>query len=85
MDKTPPANVGSNPGLERTHILRRKPVCATATEAWMPYRACAPAQEKPLQRESCPPQLESSPHLLQLEKAHVQQWRSNATKNNKLI
>ena len=34
-------------------------------------------QEKPPQWEACTPQLESSPCSLQLEKAHVQQWRPN--------
>ena len=33
-------------------------------------RACAPQQEKPLQREAPTPQLDSSPHSLQQEKAH---------------
>ena len=50
------------------------------TEAHEP-RAHALQQEKPLQREACTPQLESSPDLLQLEKAHMQQRRLSAAKN----
>ena len=38
-------------------------------------------QEKPLHWEALAPQLESSPHLLQLEKARAQQWRPRAAKN----
>ena len=42
-------------------------------------------QEKPPQWEVYALELESSPHLLQLEKVHVQ-WRPKAAKNkNKLI
>ena len=45
-------------------------------------RACALQQEKPPQLEGCALQLESSPHSLQLEKAHAQQQRPNETKIN---
>ena len=44
-------------------------------------KACALQQEKPLQWGAGERQLESSPLLPQLEKACVQQWRPNATKN----
>ena len=43
-------------------------------------RASAP-QEKPLKWEAYGLQLESNPHSLQLEKAHMQQWRPSAPKN----
>ena len=49
-----------------------KPMCPTAHIL---------QQEKPVQWEAHAPQLESSPHLLQLEKAYVQQWRPSAAKN----
>ena len=45
-------------------------------------RACA-LQEKPAQWEAWAPQLERSPYLPQLKKAHVQQQRPSAAKNNK--
>ena len=53
---------------------------------WKPTcpRARVP-QEKPLQWEACRPQLQSSPCLLQLEKAHVQQWRPSTAKINKFF
>ena len=38
-------------------------------------------QEKPLQWEAPAPSMESSPYLLQLEKAPVQQWRLSTAKN----
>ena len=37
---------------------------------------------KPLQWEAWTPKLDSSPHLPQLEKAHVQQQRPNTAQNN---
>ena len=37
-------------------------------------------QQKPPQKEVRTPQLESSPHLLQLEKANMQQWRPRAAR-----
>ena len=54
--------------------------CTITTEAHVP-RACAPPQEKPLQWEVCPWQLDSSPCSLHLEKALVQQQRPMAAKN----
>ena len=42
------------------------------------FRACAPPQEKPPDWEAGAPQLESSPHLLQLEKPRAQQGRPSA-------
>ena len=53
--------------------------CARTTEPLSP-RACAVQQDKTLQGEAHAPQLESSPHSLQLEKAHMQQRRCNAAK-----
>ena len=53
---------------------------ATAAEAWDP-RVHAPSKEKPQKCEVHAPQLESSPHKSQLEKAHTQQQRPGATKN----
>ena len=55
--------------------------------AWMPQllspHALEPliCTEEPPQREACTAQLESSPQLPKLEKAHVQQWEPSATKN----
>jgi len=46
-------------------------------------RACALQQEKPSQWEACAPQLESSPYLVQLEKAHMQKQRPAQPKINK--
>ena len=46
-------------------------------------RACAPQQEKPPQWDVRTPQLESSPSLLQLEKAQVQQQRPSTAKKKK--
>ena len=43
--------------------------------------ACALQQEKPLQRETCALQLESSPCSSQLGKALSQQQRANTAKN----
>ena len=55
-----------------TYVLRlQKPMSA---------KACAPHQQRPPQREACA-QLESSPGLLQLEKALTQQWRPSTAKN----
>ena len=47
------------------------------------YRAHGLHQEKPLQWEACALQLESSSHLLQLEKDCMQQLRSSVAKNVK--
>ena len=43
--------------------------------------AYALQQEEPPQHVACTQQLESSPHLLQLEKAQVQQQRPSTTKS----
>ena len=48
--------------------------CATTTEACSP-RACAPQEEKSLQREACALHLESSLHMPQGAEAHLQQQR----------
>ena len=47
-------------------------------------RAHALQQKKPPQWEACTPQLESIPHLLQLEKALIQQQRPRTTKNKSM-
>ena len=95
--KNPPANagdLGSSPSPGRSHMLREtKLLChnywacapeprAAAAEAEYP-RARAPQQEEAPQWEACTPRLESSHHLLLLEKARVQQWRPSTAKNNK--
>ena len=46
--------------------------CAPTTKAHMP-RGCALQKEKPLQWDTFILQLESSPHSLQVGKAHMQQ------------
>ena len=48
------------------------------------FRAHALQQEKPLQWEDSALKLESGPppRSLQLQKAHMQQWRPSADKNN---
>ena len=56
--------------------------CAATTEAHAP-RTCVLQLEKPPWWEAHVPQLESSPHLLQVEKALAQQQRPSATKNLK--
>ena len=44
-------------------------------------RACALQQEKPSQGAVCALQLESCPHVLQLEKVHGQQRGPSTAKN----
>ena len=56
----------------------------TTTEARTP-RADASPQEGPSQREAHEPKLESSPQLLQLEKACAQPWRPSTAKNKQVI
>ena len=79
MVKNPPANagdMGSLPGLGGFHMPRTtKPVYP---------KVHALQQEKSLQREARMPQLENSPHWLQLEKAQAQQWRPSAVKNREI-
>ena len=64
------------------------PICCKVTkpvlhtEPTCPW-ACILQQENPLQWETCAPQLESSPHFPQLEKAREQQWKSSAAKKKK--
>ena len=55
--------------------VRQLNPCMTTKSMCHSYcpRACAPKQEKPLQREACAPQLESRLSFLQLEKASTQQ------------
>ena len=47
-------------------------------------RAHSPQLERPPLWETCAPQLESSPHLPQLEETCVYQWRPNAAKKEKI-
>ena len=54
---------------------------AVTTEALAGPRACALQQENSLQRQAHTLQLESNPHLPQLEKSCVQQWRPRTVKN----
>lgn len=54
---------------------------AAATEASHPQPMSQ--QEKPCNREAPALQLEGSPHSLQLDKAHIQQWRHSTGKRNK--
>ena len=59
-------------------LVLEDPICRRATKPTQHiYWACVP------QWEACTPQVESSPHSLQLEKAHVQQWRPNVAKKQK--
>ena len=58
-----------------TYHEATKPMCHN-------YWAHALQQEKPQQGEACTPQ-QSSPCSLQLEKAHTQQWRPSAARNEK--
>ena len=68
-------------------LVQEDSTCLVATKpmshnywAHLP-RAWVPQQEKLPQREALEPQLESSFHFLQLEKAHLPQRRPNAVKN----
>ena len=55
-----------------------KPVCHNR---WSLFTWARAPQEKPPQWEACACQLESSPHLLQLEKAPAQQQRPSVPKS----
>ena len=76
MVKNPPdkaGDMGSIPGLGNIpHAEGQLSPCPTTTEPACP-RACAPQLEKPPQLEARSLQLESFPHLLQVEKACTQQ------------
>ena len=48
-------------------------------------KAHAPQREEPPRRDVQAPQLEISPHLPKLEKAHVQQPRPSAAKNELIL
>ena len=80
MVKNTPASAGdmsSAPGLRTKipHATEQLRPCAITSEPMLQLlkpscpRICAPQQQKPPQGEASTPQLESSPHLLQLEKA----------------
>ena len=70
-----------DPGSRKTpHAKEQLSLCVTiervlcSREAQLPKpvpRACAPQQERPPHGKARALQLESSPHLLQLEKAHA--------------
>ena len=69
-------------------LIREDPTCYGATKpVHHNYWACALQQEKLPQLEAHPLELESSPHLLKLEKACVQQqdpgWPKNKLINQK--
>ena len=76
MDKNLPANAGylssSSWSGKTPYATEQLSQCATATEAPVP-RSCTPKQEKLLQWEAQAPELESSPHSPQLEKAQAKQ------------
>ena len=84
-DPEDPTCHGTNPCITTTSLCSRTQVLqllgprAAITEPQHP-RSHVP-QEKPQQWEARGLQLENSPHLRQLEKAHVQQWRSGTAKN----
>ena len=67
----------THPRVSKSQLLSSH---ATTTETEEP-RACVRGQEKPPQEEAHAPQLESSPHSLQLKQAHVQQQRPSLAKN----
>ena len=70
-------------GTRVRSLVRDGPTCCGATKP-LPhnYGAQGLQQQRPLQRGSCAPQLESSPCSPQLEKAHSKQQRPSAAKNN---
>ena len=86
---------GFDPGSGKIpHAMKQLRLCATTTEPALgaqepqlpsPCAETAEAralqQAKPPQWEACKPQLESSPHSLQLEEACAQQQRSSTAKN----
>ena len=75
-----------NAGTQVQFLVQEDPTCRgttkpTSHDYWSPHpRAHALQQEKPPQWEAWTPQLESSPHLPQLEKACAQQPRPGAAK-----
>ena len=91
--KNPSCSVGDTsliPGQGRPHtpqgdwasVPQLRSPCATTTKKPVRPRACAPLQEKPPQWEATlAMQLESSPHLPQLEKAWAHQWRPRTAQN----
>ena len=62
-------------GTQGRSLVWEDSTCWGATKS-VCYRAYPPQKEKPLLWDTCAPQLESSPHSLQLEKSCSQQWRS---------
>ena len=81
IQENPNASEQPSPYSTTSEPLLQSPG-ATTTEAQAP-RAHTPQQEKPLQWKAYAPQLESSPHSLQLEKARAHQ--RPITVKNKLI
>ena len=83
MIESLPANaedMGSITGPGRSHMpwgneAREPQLLSLSSIAWELQ------QEKPLQWEACALQLESSPHLLKLEKASMQQQRPSIAKS----
>ena len=84
------------PGLGRSHLPQSNRACApqllslcSRAQDLQLLKPLGPRthdlqQEKPPTKRSLCPTTKSRPHLLQLEKAHAQQWRSSAAKNKKI-
>ena len=82
VGSNPPSSeedIGSVPGPGR--LLMPRGNWAQAPQPLKPTlpRACPQQQEMPPQREACVPQLESNPHLMQLEKAQAQQMKTQCS------
>ena len=82
VGSNPPSSeedIGSVPGPGRLLMP-----CGNWAQAPQPLkptlpRACPPQQEMPPQWEACVPQLESNPHLMQLEKDQAQQMKTQCS------
>ena len=69
--------------------MTTNPLCALEPQSlnyWSPHilEPTLHNKRKPPQWEACAPRLESSPHLLQLEKACAQHQRPSAAKNKQI-
>ena len=74
-------DMGSIPGQGRSHMLQSNQVPVPQLLKPKHSRAHAPKQEKRLQWEAPTPQLESSSHLPQRDKAQAQRWRPSTVRN----
>ena len=86
MAENPPANAGDTsliPGPVGFHMRQGNHTHVPQLLKPKHPRARALQQEKPPQSEAHALPRESSPHLLQLEKACAQQWRPSKAKENK--